>query len=236
MNTVGERIAAERLAWRLSQTELARRAGVKRQSNISNLETGLRKRGSLIPAIAAALNLNALWLLEGRGPKYADEALARRMGFLAPGADSDRAPYEVPRFEERETQLIPVINQTEIEMYRELIQHPTQAARTLLMAGADDLPGAAFAMRMEDDSMAGGPRPLPAGWYALVDADRTPDLGDLVVVRLDDGRAYCREYVADAGARLLKPTNPQYSSRPAPTDPGAYLGVVIGRHFNETWE
>ncbi|MDR3412919.1 MAG: helix-turn-helix transcriptional regulator [Formivibrio sp.] len=62
---------AERLKWarsqkNLSQTALAKIAGVS-QSTIGNLESGDRLSARKIAVIASALNVDALWLAEGKG-------------------------------------------------------------------------------------------------------------------------------------------------------------------------
>lgn len=67
--TIGERIKAARKAIPMTQGELAAKVGVK-QPTLSELERGDSASSAHLPAIAAALGLNALWLQTGKGPKH----------------------------------------------------------------------------------------------------------------------------------------------------------------------
>ena len=69
MDTLAKRLAETREAAGLSQTQLAKLAGVK-QSVVGMLETGARKRSAYIPLFAKILKVSALWLAEGKGDKY----------------------------------------------------------------------------------------------------------------------------------------------------------------------
>lgn len=69
---------AERLTWAreqkgLTQAALAKLVGVS-QSTIGNLESGLRQSARKIANIALALDVDALWLAEGRGVPRAKKA------------------------------------------------------------------------------------------------------------------------------------------------------------------
>lgn len=70
MDTLATRLVTARTEAGLTQTELARAAGLKNQSIVGSLESGYRKSSSYTPALAAVLGVNALWLADGRGPKY----------------------------------------------------------------------------------------------------------------------------------------------------------------------
>lgn len=69
MDTLAKRLAETREAAGLSQTQLAKLAGVK-QSVVGMLETGARKKSAYIPLFAKILKVSALWLAEGKGDKY----------------------------------------------------------------------------------------------------------------------------------------------------------------------
>ena len=71
MKSLAERLKSSRIEAGLTQGELARRAGVPNQSIIGSLETGYRKASKYIPAIAEVLNVESLWLSEGKGSKRA---------------------------------------------------------------------------------------------------------------------------------------------------------------------
>ena len=67
MSTQAERLIAAR--GDLSQEALAARAGVS-QALIAALETGRQATSGLLPEIAYALGLHAMWLKTGIGPKH----------------------------------------------------------------------------------------------------------------------------------------------------------------------
>lgn len=73
--TVGERLRKAREAHKLTQEQLAVRAGVK-QSSISELETGETKEisGSTLLAISDTIKISTHWLLSGRGQMDRDIA------------------------------------------------------------------------------------------------------------------------------------------------------------------
>lgn len=72
METLAERLKAKREAMKLTQGGLATRAGLRNQSIIGMLETGERKNSSHLPAIAAALGVNVLWLQYGGSQDESD--------------------------------------------------------------------------------------------------------------------------------------------------------------------
>jgi len=57
----------------MTQDRLAELAGVS-QSTIGNLESGARQTARKLATIAAVLEVNALWLAEGKGPRYLQSA------------------------------------------------------------------------------------------------------------------------------------------------------------------
>ena len=77
MTTLAERLTSERERKNLTQEQLAKRAGCG-QSTIGNLESGNQKTTKHLPSIATAIGVEALWLAEGRGPKYRDAEKNRR--------------------------------------------------------------------------------------------------------------------------------------------------------------
>lgn len=66
MKTLAERLLWARTKKELSQQQLATQAGVA-QSTIGSLESGARQTARKVAAIAAALDVDPLWLAEGKG-------------------------------------------------------------------------------------------------------------------------------------------------------------------------
>ena len=95
MRTLGERLKEAREEKQLSQSGLAKLAGVT-QSTIGNLESGTRQNPRALLAIATALGVNAEWLSTGRGSKHPQartqsiNPLAARLGAMLDMVDGDR--------------------------------------------------------------------------------------------------------------------------------------------------
>lgn len=66
MTTIGDRIKKARLAIRMTQTELARRAGVS-GGTLRDLEDNIETDTTHIAKLAFALGVAPLWLAEGEG-------------------------------------------------------------------------------------------------------------------------------------------------------------------------
>lgn len=71
MNTLGDRIKAERIANKMTQPELGKAVGVGK-SSISQWENGQTKNmnGLNMVMTARALHVNPYWLATGKGEKY----------------------------------------------------------------------------------------------------------------------------------------------------------------------
>lgn len=83
-----------------------------------------------------------------------------------------------------------------------------------------------FGLRVRDDAMSGGEKPLPINAIAIIDPDAQPTHGQIVLA-LIDGEPTLRQYIVDGKSKLLRPTNAQFSVRTmAPSD--VFLGVMVG--------
>lgn len=71
MKTMGERVADAREANGWSQSELARRIGVKQQA-IQQIESGETKRSRYLADIARETGFNLEWIVNGIGPERPD--------------------------------------------------------------------------------------------------------------------------------------------------------------------
>ena len=72
MSGLKERLISEREKAGYSQQQLADKANCS-QATIADIERGRNHDSKKIPNIAAALKLHAIWLKDGRGPKYLDD-------------------------------------------------------------------------------------------------------------------------------------------------------------------
>ncbi len=101
---IGERVRLARIAANVSQSALGRRVGMT-QAAISQLETGASSNSTILPAIAFALGVNALWLYSERGPKYPIENLNAKEQLLI--ADYRSATVDGKKFIEKAGTLAP---------------------------------------------------------------------------------------------------------------------------------
>jgi transcriptional regulator with XRE-family HTH domain len=113
MKEIGLRLRYARKLRKLTQEELAKRAGVK-QASVSDLERGESKsfRGVTLVSIARVLNVRAEWLSQGKGAMerkdlpLSDQALAVAQAFdrLAPDVASKIADmiFSLPQKERSE--------------------------------------------------------------------------------------------------------------------------------------
>lgn len=93
MKTLASRLTWARLKKGLTQEELAKKAGVS-QGSIGHLESGARKSSRKITAIAEALGVNALWLVEGKGSVFSGITEQELLDVIArPDASSITVAY-----------------------------------------------------------------------------------------------------------------------------------------------
>lgn len=78
MSTLGERLAWARKQKNLTQDELGRLSGSS-GSAIGNIESGTRHSSRKIAAIAAALDVDVMWLSEGKGTHDAHKKQSQQL-------------------------------------------------------------------------------------------------------------------------------------------------------------
>lgn len=92
MDTLPSRLVTARDLRKLTQTQLAKLAGVS-QSTIGNIEAGIRDGGSSLASIAHALRVSYFWLRDGDGamelPRHQPDAEAVAEAFDALPVDSE---------------------------------------------------------------------------------------------------------------------------------------------------
>ena len=80
MTALANRLIAVREEKGWKKSDLKRAAGLKSPSTLTDLESGRATQSPQIPQIADALGVNALWLMTGRGEKYARRGLVPDAG------------------------------------------------------------------------------------------------------------------------------------------------------------
>ena len=72
MSTIRERLIEAREAAKLSQAQLAKLAHCG-QTTVASIERGRNKGATPLPMIAHVLGVEALWLVDGKGPKRRED-------------------------------------------------------------------------------------------------------------------------------------------------------------------
>lgn len=70
MKTLSDRLISARVEAGLSKAQLQRKCGLRSASTLTELESGQRIKSPQLTRIAYELAVNAMWLVEGRGPRY----------------------------------------------------------------------------------------------------------------------------------------------------------------------
>lgn len=125
MTTFGERLAWARKQKKFSQQELADKAGIT-LSSIGNAEAGTRHSIRKIASVAAILDVDVIWLSEGKGTHDAHKKQLRLVGA------SERSNWV--RLSQNELSLITTLRETSekgramIEMAQEMAEREIESA------------------------------------------------------------------------------------------------------------
>lgn len=194
-STLSERLNLALDLTGISQSELARRIGIKQQS-ISQICSGKTARSRYTSQIAEALDINGKWLATGEGS----------MGL---GGNVDAGP----RIEGK----IPLINWVQaVAKTKKSERFANEEVEDWVpLTGSTHMD--CFALTVRDDSMEnpGGRLSVPEGARIVVDPHAHPKHKSLVVVRLAHANeATFKQLIIDGEQQYLKPLNPQYPAIP----------------------
>lgn len=198
-----QRMAIAREHAGLTQKELAdkvyRLSGRKLdQAVISNLERGKAGSSKRLPDIARACGVRTDWLTLGQGDMIEGSGIAN--------VEDAGGSYS--------TRTAPVISWVQAGEWSEAVDLHEPGYGD----GYEPVPSGAgpsvFWLRVVGDSMtAPTGQSIPEGHLILVDPDREPMNGSLVVAKLDDSQEVTfKKLVIDAGQKYLKPLNPDYKT------------------------
>lgn len=192
-----ERIRTRRSDLKLTQTVLAKLVGVNRVT-VTGWESGdYKPGGENLQALAAALECNAQWLLDGKGDP----------GENAPPATS---PSDLHGVKE-----IPVISWVQAGGWTESDPSvSTRDAKEWIFTTAQ-VSSDGFALRVRGDSMTNptGAPSIPEGSLVVVEPNSSPDEanGKIVVAQImGSSEATLKKFVIDGPQRYLIPLNPNY--------------------------
>lgn len=219
-STLAERVSNRRAALKLSQEELAKKAGVSRVA-ISKAELGLTKNfnGDTLFNIARALLCNPEWLQTGKGNP---ELQSASVGNWDANVKETKELYANQSYQYPKISWVSAGNWSEANVPYSLNEIDNWVTTTKY-AGKN-----AFWLDVKGDSMTSPVGlTIPEGMSVLVNPDVKPTSGKLVIAKLaDDNEATFKRYIEDAGSKYLKPLNPEYSMIKI-NDNCRIIGVVV---------
>lgn len=208
--SLGSRLIIARKGRNLSQKKLAEMVK-KSQSTIAALETGRNKECTFIMQLAAALQVDPLWLETGKGTMIYDGNTAAAPDFAA--------------------KKIPLISFVQAGAWAEVIDNfAVGDAEEWLQTTSKHSP-CTFALRVQGKSMynPGSRESFDDDDIIFVDPERPYCNGSLVVVRLEGEKeaTFKKLIIEPNGAMYLKPLNPNYPEQIIPiADDAKIVGVV----------
>jgi SOS-response transcriptional repressor LexA len=197
------RIAALASKLTLSQSDIARRLGVKPQSVQQWFAGDTVPRTQRLEALAGLLKTSVRYLLGGP-------------------PDSGEGNTSFPESPVTEIPLISWVQAGQWACAED--PYPVGAAERMIRT-FETVGESAFGLRVQGDSME---PTFPAGCIIIVDPSRDARNGSYVVVRLDDStEATFKQLIFDGPVRYLKPLNPRYPIMQINSDT-TVCGVVVG--------
>lgn len=217
MKTLAQRLRFSREKAKLSQSELARRVGIKPQA-IQFIESGKVYKPRNILEIAAVVGVDAMWLSSGQGDMHNPVSIARG-----------------PKIQGH----VPLITWALVAQWKSdtLRANVLQDRHQILIPTTAKIGAAAFALEVLGDSME--PEFAPQD-IIVVDPDRQPHHRSFVIARKgNDKDSTLRELVIEGSRRLLKPLNPRYPIDELALIVDEVCGVVVYKskaYFSEVNE
>lgn len=195
---MNERIRARRKELKLTQSVLAKLIGVNRVT-VTGWESGdYKPGGENLQALAAALECNPQWIVDGKGDPL------------------DNAPPATVPTEYFGIKEIPVLSWVQAGEWTESDSQVTiQDVKEWIYTTAS-VSSEAFALRVRGDSMTNpsGAPSIPEGSLVVVDPDRmiSEDASGKIVVAqiIGSTEATLKKYVVDGPFKYLVPLNPNY--------------------------
>lgn len=195
---MNERIRARRKELKLTQSVLAKLIGVNRVT-VTGWESGdYKPGGENLQALAAALECNPQWIVDGKGDPL------------------DNAPPATIPTEHFGIKEIPVLSWVQAGEWTECDSQITiQDVKEWIYTTAS-VSSEAFALRVRGDSMTNpsGAPSIPEGSLVVVDPDRmmSEDANGKIVVAqvIGSTEATLKKYVVDGPLKYLVPLNPNY--------------------------
>lgn len=191
MKEMNERIRQRRLELKMTQQDLAKKAGVNRVT-VTGWEKGdYQPNGANLQALANALNITPAWLVDGK------EETSSNVSFLKFNKTGGEYPLISWVSAGNWSEAIEPYHRRSVDVWYETTVHCSEDS---------------FWLEVKGDSMTSpSGLSIPEGMVILVDPEVEPISGKLVVAKLEsENEATFKQYIVDAGNHYLKPLNPQY--------------------------
>lgn len=217
LKALGAAIRRRRDHLGLKQGEIAELSGLE-QGNISRMERGQQDiPHSKLIALAKALGTTA-------GRIYMD---AETQG---EEVSEDATAYQLTQA--LGIRHVPLISWVEAGSFAEAVDSYARGTGKRMIQTSLKVGRLAYALEVHGNSM-NNPRDerrsFPNGSVIIVDPAREYRNGSLIIARVDDeSETTFKQYVEDAGRRMLMPLNPQFPALPI-DQPLTYCGTVVGK-------
>lgn len=211
MQTLGERLLSARKAKKMTQQQLATKAGVT-QTTISDIERGRNLSSTELPSLAKALGITVDELLAGKKLEQSEN------GLLLDNAEPG------PRIRG----MVPVINEVQAGIWSDIRDTFLDSDALDWVPALRKLSRWAFGLRVVGDSMlcAGHPRSLSEDDIVIVEPDIRPEHRDIVVARqLSSNKATVKQLLIDGDHIILNPLNDRY--KPIEINENVYIAGVV---------
>lgn len=216
METWNQRLVRARLAAGLQPVDVAKRVGVK-QPSYSAWESGETKSLKAVNQyrLCKELGITEEWLMYGREPMRRADARQE----ATPG------PWEVGMASEVPIRgKVPLISFTQAGNWADVVDPYQPGVSDKWVPTTARVGARAYALRVRGDSME---PEITDGSVIIVDPDRDPENGQVVVVRQNhDSEATVKRLVIDGGHRYLRPDNPRYPILQM-ADDAVFCGVAV---------
>lgn len=214
METIGDRLKAEREAQGLSQPALAAEAGISKQA-ISAIERGEAKKpeAATLDPICRRLGITTRWLLTGRPPKRAE-------------GDTDEEWPDIKAYKQAASMGPGAVPDDYTETYKLKFRADSLRRKRL----KPDSLGVCYGI---GDSML--PR-IRSGDAILFDhSDVEPKDGALFVISYDHG-LYAKQLLELGGRWFINSLNPGHRAKPEPIDEHKGFKIVGRVRWIGSWE
>ncbi len=229
LDTFGKRLAHARKTRKLTQREVAKKAGIE-QGTLSGLETEKSPSTASAVPLARALRVRIEWLIDGEGDMDLDAYI--------PTVDTSTSITQFDENVEPTTlrKPVPLISWVQAGELSEIVDFYSAGEADRWVNPVNCKPSkSAFALTVQGDSMTWDGTPnFPEGTVLIVDPERSPTAGDYVIAKdTNTQKATFKKLITDDVHFFLKPLNPSpiYETKKIDDPQLRVIGVVIEYQF-----